>query len=61
MRHFNSFADDVPRLPGGFPDGAIAGVTVAVILIGTTIVAVAGLMVYHIIARRRMDNTADVG
>ena len=55
------FADDAPTLPGGFPDEAIAGVTIAAILIGTTIVAVGGLMVYHIIARRRMSNTADVG
>ena len=55
------FADATPRLPGGFPDEAIAGVTIAVILIGTTIVVVAGLIVYHIIARRKMTNTADVG
>ena len=39
-------------------DGAIAGITITVLLVGITTVVFAALMVYLIIARRRMTKPA---
>ena len=53
-----SYAVDAPRLHGGLTDGVIAGITITVVLIGVTIVVFAALMVYLIIARKRMTKPA---
>lgn len=53
-----SYAVDAPRQHGGLTDGAIAGITITVLLVGITTVIFAALMVYLIITKRRMTKPA---
>lgn len=53
-----SYVVDAPRQHGRLTDGAIAGITITVLLVGIATVVFAALMVYLIIARRKMTKPA---